>query len=77
MPISIQVAINISNALTTLTATGVPVLIATVPDYGLAPTTQQFLVSAAARQNVADVLDELNLVIHNYRPGPRGGSDRH
>ena len=60
-----QVASNISNALTTLTATGVPVLVATVPDYGLAPTTQQFLVSAAARQNVAEVLDELNLVIHN------------
>ncbi len=60
-----QVAINISNALTTLTATGVPVLVATIPDYGLAPTTQQFLVSAPARQNVADVIDELNLVIHN------------
>jgi len=55
---------NINTALNALVPTGVPVLVATVPDYGLAPATQAFFTNAASRQAVADVIDDLNLQIH-------------
>ena len=54
---------NINTALDTLIATGVPVVVGTVPDYGLAPLVRFFFSNVAGRQAVADAIAALNAEI--------------
>jgi len=57
------VVANIETALDTLVGEDIPMVVATVPDYGLAPLTQGFLTDAARRQLVADAIAEVNVEI--------------
>jgi lysophospholipase L1-like esterase len=55
---------NISTVLDEMESAGLPTVILNLPDYGIAPAVAAVLPDAAARQDVTNVIDELNAALH-------------
>lgn len=54
---------NINTVLDEMESAGLPMVILNLPDYGIAPAVAAILTDAAARQDVTDVIDELNAAL--------------
>lgn len=58
-----NVAGRIATAMDTVLAEGVPFILANVPDYGVTPIARGFFPNAGRRQNVTEVIGDLNAIL--------------